>query len=453
MGSIAEKLSYLNGTKRLLRRRINSLGGNITLETKFRDYLLWLDRFYNAASSSVDFELLGETEQRAVNESTNLLPLYDGEIVTDGVTVTISNGKITVNGTAERDVYIKITNGIQAIYENPQSNDGHSYYNTYGWLTEKVKEFDPATTVYLQNCHGTGDAVVNEGISSIVDVSTNSSGTIVFHREGFSNLRNRENVYDDKDVVSYSKCDNTKEINCYYLQLKQGVTLNQYFWIQACLTQESTWTPNYDAAPASPDNPKYFWSPDDITYTASDGTEFPIWLTYPDAHYNFVLGAIGDYKDRIYYKNGKFYCERKIGSVTLDGTTNTVSYVKLSNAVDTGYKLLSDCLAPANNGIVANTLSNYFEAYSINDIINNKRVGLGIRDDKVMFLSFGENSSYTSASAINTWLSTHPTVVYYVLDEPVITEIENTTNNKTIYDQLKAIIDHETKLQIEEKIF
>lgn len=450
MGSIAEKLSYLNGTKRLLRRRINSLGGNITLETKFRDYLLWLDRFYNAASSSVDFELLGETEQRASTQSTNLLPLYDDEIVTDGLTVTISNGKITINGTAERDVYIKITNGIQAIYENPQSNDGHSYYNTYGWLTEKVKEFDPATTVYLQNCHGTGDAVVNEGISSIVDVSTNSSGTIVFHREGFSNLRNRENVYDDKDVVSYSKCDNTKEINCYYLQLKQGVTLNQYFWIQACLTQESTWTPNYDAAPASPDNPKYFWSPDDITYTASDGTEFPIWLTYPGAHYNFILNAIGDYKDRIYYKNGKFYCERKIGVVTLDGSESW-EYGGTSGVF---YTTSITDYATSNNIPMSNYYSGVSNVTGAGGMSTNNTIAFISQSGLTTPRFYIKNTTYTSnTNDLKTWLSTHPTVVYYVLDEPVITEIENTTNNKTIYDQLKAIIDHETKLEIEEKIF
>lgn len=450
MGSIAEKLSYLNGTKRLLRRRINSLGGNITLETKFRDYLLWLDRFYNAASSSVDFELLGETEQRASTQSTNLLPLYDDEIVTDGLTVTISNGKITINGTAERDVYIKITNGIQAIYENPQSNDGHSYYNTYGWLTEKVKEFDPATTVYLQDCHGTGDAVVNEGISSIVDVSTNTSGTIVFHREGFSNLRNRENVYDDKDVVSYSKCDNTKEINCYYLQLKQGVTLNQYFWIQACLTQESTWTPNYDAAPASPDNEKYFRVLDDITYTASDGTEFPIWLTYPDAPYNFVLGSIGDYKDRIYYKNGKFYCERKIGSVTLNGGESW-GYGGTSGVF---YTTSITDYATSNNIPMSNYYSGVSNVTGAGGMSTNNTIAFISQSGLTTPRFYIKDTTYTSnTNDLKTWLSTHPTVVYYVLDEPVITEIENTTNNKTIYDQLKAIIDHETKLQIEKKIF
>ena len=97
MGKTSEKLAYLNTTKRLMRRRINSLGGSITLNTKFRDYLNWLDRFYKAVASPIEIEILGETKQRAENTSANLLPLYSGEIVTDGVTITISEGgKITI---------------------------------------------------------------------------------------------------------------------------------------------------------------------------------------------------------------------------------------------------------------------------------------------------------------------------------------------------------------------
>ena len=39
MGTTIEKLNYLNETKGLFKDRLNSLGGNVTENTKFRDYL------------------------------------------------------------------------------------------------------------------------------------------------------------------------------------------------------------------------------------------------------------------------------------------------------------------------------------------------------------------------------------------------------------------------------
>jgi hypothetical protein len=38
MGTIANKLTYLNETKEQFKDRINSLGGEITNNTPFRDY-------------------------------------------------------------------------------------------------------------------------------------------------------------------------------------------------------------------------------------------------------------------------------------------------------------------------------------------------------------------------------------------------------------------------------
>ena len=47
MGSIADKLTYLNTTKTLLREGINSIGGNILPTDTFRSYALYLNRMYD----------------------------------------------------------------------------------------------------------------------------------------------------------------------------------------------------------------------------------------------------------------------------------------------------------------------------------------------------------------------------------------------------------------------
>ena len=45
MGTTSEKLTYLNGTKSLLKDVINYSGANITSETTFRNYAV---KLYNA---------------------------------------------------------------------------------------------------------------------------------------------------------------------------------------------------------------------------------------------------------------------------------------------------------------------------------------------------------------------------------------------------------------------
>ena len=47
MGTIADKLSYLNDTKTLLRRGINALGGGLTTDDTFRSYANALDNIYD----------------------------------------------------------------------------------------------------------------------------------------------------------------------------------------------------------------------------------------------------------------------------------------------------------------------------------------------------------------------------------------------------------------------
>jgi len=54
MGSIAEKLTYLNETKVALREAINHAGGNITTTTPFRQYVNWVRE--QGATLSLDFE-------------------------------------------------------------------------------------------------------------------------------------------------------------------------------------------------------------------------------------------------------------------------------------------------------------------------------------------------------------------------------------------------------------
>ena len=436
MGTTAEKLTYLNGTKRLLRRRINSLGGNITLETKFRDYLLWLDRFYDAASSPVNFEILGETKLKAVNVSTNELYIPDGEIVTDGITLTISNGKITINGTATRDVWIKITNGIEAVYTTPITwITGIEIDDPYGWAEEKVIEYDEPTKTYTQFCHGTGDSVTGasglNGVNVLIKYSNNAYSSLYQNFESF-----RDRTYTDMHVEGTVTSNNVVEINCVYLYFNQGITVNQYFWLQQCLTQESTWTPNYDAAPPSPDNPKEIINKSgEITYTASDGTEFPVNLKISDENY-YELADINGTKDKIYYENGKFYCLQSIG-----GDALTKYYRRPISYEDGKFTFL--LIGEPSTITDAKIICSHYNGKLSSD--NNS---IYIENSKCVIV----DNRFTSVSEFEDWLYPDNFIyIKYVKDYSTIREI--TEEDQPLYNQLKAIIDYETKLEIEEKIF
>ena len=437
MGSVAEKLSYLNGTKRLLRRRLNSLGANITLDTTFRDYLVWLDRFYNAASAPVNLEILGETTQKATTTSINLIPINDGQIVTDGITVVLSDGgKISVNGTATRNVWIKITNGIEAAYQDPAFNEND-------WVKEKLIEFDSGTTLYNQYCYGNGDAPINSNSSGVVIVTKESSG-YGHHKELLPNLIIRGNKK-DKDVEGTATLNNRLELNCVYLYFEQNVTVNQYFWVESCLTKQTKWQPNYDALPPSPDNHKRIINKQgNIIYTASDGTEFPVKLGGIGIYW-IELAKIGDYKDRIYYKNGKFYLEKNIGMGYFDGDENW-SYISVTQG-----NLFR------NNTVITNAkddrdyapLCNYYRGIPLNNQDNRQSGDTYIYAvDNVTDVI---DNSQATANDFKTWLASNDLEVYYVLEEPVVTEITS-LYYETLYEQLQAIVDYETKLKIQEKI-
>ena len=103
MGTIAEKLNYLNDTKGLFKNRINSLGGEITEQTTFRNYITWLDKFYNEVSDKTDMAengIVGDTEQETTTGK-NLLPNIITSQTVNGITFTKNNdGTVLVNGIA-----------------------------------------------------------------------------------------------------------------------------------------------------------------------------------------------------------------------------------------------------------------------------------------------------------------------------------------------------------------
>ena len=126
MGTTSQKLTYLNDTKGLLKDRINSLGGNITSQTTFRNYATELDNIYDelpkvsGTGTSINLtptlkgritsQMNGDTEQQSYSGK-NLLPNNATSQTINGITYTINEDKtITANGTATAHSVLNIYN-------------------------------------------------------------------------------------------------------------------------------------------------------------------------------------------------------------------------------------------------------------------------------------------------------------------------------------------------------
>ena len=102
MGTVAEKLSYLNETKQLFKDRLNSLGAEIIESTTFRNYLNWLDTFYGESSDKTDLAkngVVGRTSQETTTGN-NLLHINTSFSNFYGVTGTLDKNGLLLTGTA-----------------------------------------------------------------------------------------------------------------------------------------------------------------------------------------------------------------------------------------------------------------------------------------------------------------------------------------------------------------
>lgn len=130
MGTTSEKLTYLNGTKQLLKQKINNLGGSIDDNTTFRQYANQLQNVYNnlpkteyqeGTSVTIENGLKGKIDfddgkvgfGQASQESTSGTNLanttgYIAPTTSNGVTYSLKDNVISLNGTASASFYINL---------------------------------------------------------------------------------------------------------------------------------------------------------------------------------------------------------------------------------------------------------------------------------------------------------------------------------------------------------
>lgn len=136
------------------------------------------------------------------------------------------------------------------------------------------------------------------------------------------------------------------------------------------------------------------------------------------------LCKIGDYQDRIFKENGKWWLHKETGKVALTGS-ETIGKGGTTQNQYFYANVLSNYVKPSNNDQLVPHFSNRFVSKTPNQLSGGSVVGSAIRTDNAVGFAFGVNSEINTIDKCKTWLTNNPTTFYYVLATPTTTEITN----------------------------
>ena len=146
--------------------------------------------------------------------------------------------------------------------------------------------------------------------------------------------------------------------------------------------------------------------------------------TYAPYFTPIELAKIGNYQDRIYKSDGKWYVEKQVGKATFDGSTESGWQAGAGNRMffrnDSDYALAED------NDHIGAIMSDNFTPQTYSDVYyGNVDYGMALAGSANR-LSI-RNKDCADLTAFKTWLASNPTTVYYALATPTTTEITDST--------------------------
>ena len=159
--------------------------------------------------------------------------------------------------------------------------------------------------------------------------------------------------------------------------------------------------------------------------------------------YEFNLGdielcEIGDYQDYIYKNNSSWYIHKEIGKVVLNGSEETWANKKMANVY--GYNVgLDNVKAPSTSGQMPLCYCDYYTkttpSANWGTTANDSNFTINNSSTSTSTIRFTNGDITNELNNFKTWLSTHNTTVYYVLNTPTNTVITDTN----LISQLEAV--------------
>ena len=147
------------------------------------------------------------------------------------------------------------------------------------------------------------------------------------------------------------------------------------------------------------------------------------------------------------YGEGQWYIHKEIGRVVLNGSEEWIGMWRSNNPVRYSWRTaISNALYPTDASQYLEVLSNYYKSYTQTSLFHDSSYsdynssGICIRANNSEVLIKNDNittstDATTANNAFKTWLSTHNVEVYYVLNTPTNTLIED----EELINQLNAI--------------
>ena len=407
MSTTAEKLTYLNTTKNLIKEELNLGGANITnepfraykdkLEGIYKDFLAngtdtlwnnWLPKvtgtgetitLNNTIEAKMDFVYKGNTSQESTT-GYNLFktPYNESSKTKNGITFTINeDGSIHVEGTATAKTQFALRN------------------------KDKILDLSVGET-YTFTASGLG--VIN----STIWLDTYATGGNFLGKWALTST----NYY--TTAVAQER-DTSPAI---YITVENGATVNTNIkvWIyKGSYDAGKGYEPYTNGASPNPDYPQNIQvvsGENTIIVSNSDNTQSQ---SYPISLGDIELCKIGDYQDSIVKDNGKWYLNKQINKRIFNGTENWNYQSQYPR-----FQLTSLSPIPLNNSNLF--CSHYIKGQTADtDYVCSLASGTGYSQ----FLVHDER--FSTKATLNQWLSSNNVLLYYVLATPTTTEITDTT--------------------------
>lgn len=254
-------------------------------------------------------------------------------------------------------------------------------------------------------------------------------GSLSTYQLQYSN--NRDKAFQDMgNGIVVQKMDYNTYPNTYVqIRIMEGYTCNNltfYPMIRLATIEDDTYEPYTGGIPSpNPDYPQEIRNVTgnvEVTISNENNTESK---TLPVSLGNIELCKIGDYQDYLYKNNGKWYKHNAIKKLVLNGSENWTVHGSIASwffwdGITDGF---------VDNTISGYALTNYFtqKAYSTVTSLNNGEFAYGQVAGSTRKRFVIKDTDYTTVADFKSWLSTHNTIVYYVLATPTDTEITDTT--------------------------
>ena len=157
--------------------------------------------------------------------------------------------------------------------------------------------------------------------------------------------------------------------------------------------------------------------------------------TYEE-YYNYKLAKMPNttYKNKIYRNNGNWYFEENTKKIVLDGSENIYRQVMNDGTTYRFHITENDIKSFASNEL-PNMYSNKFIQISRSEIYGYNN---GMTANTSMIMIYYDTFKLLTLAEFKNWLSSNKPIIYYVLNEPVTTQITNTT----LINQLESLYLH-----------